>query len=187
MGTNRCQSSSFDGWPSSVPTDDCGAGCFCKKRKTYSRSNPPRNERTRYFLSFWISKRPMEDIRGGQKLHQQILCTANKHWLWSIYSSFSFLRDEESFRWGFNVFKKNLGESPSIIFTDSDSAMKAAIAAEWPEAIHRLCIFHLFKNFYEHCRKVFAGRELEWSNIARRWWRLCKKSDSTFVPDLYSR
>jgi hypothetical protein len=93
--------------------------------------------------------------------------------------------DEETSRWGFNVFKKNLGESPSIIFTDSDAAMKAAIAKEWPDTIHLLCIFHLFKNFYEHCRKAFAGREQEWSDIARHWWRLCKKSDSRFVPDFY--
>ena len=96
------------------------------------------------------------------------------------------VEDEESFRWGFSVFTKNLGESPSIIFTDSDPAMKAAIAKEWPETIHLLCIFHLFKNFYEHCKKAFMGRDQEWSDIARRWWRLCKKSDSRFVPDFYS-
>ena len=32
----------------------------------------------------------------------------------------------------------------------------------------------------------FIGRDEEWSNFACRWWRLCNKSDSGFVPDFYA-
>jgi hypothetical protein len=82
---------------------------------------------------------------------------------------------------GFRVFKKNLHSSPSIFFTDYIPAMKDAIAKEWPDTTHLLYIFHLYKNFCEHCRKVFTGKEEQWREICWRWWRLCKKSNSRFV------
>ena len=57
------------------------------------------------------------------------------------------VKDEESFSLGRQCLHEKLGESLSVFFTDSNPAIKAAIAKEWPETIHLLCILHLFKNF----------------------------------------
>ena len=85
--------------------------------------------------------------------------------------------DESSFDWVFRRFSALFGTQPAVVFTDSDKAMAAAILKAWPNAVHLLCTFHLFKNFYENIHPLFAGKNDEWHFVANWWWRLCKHSD----------
>ena len=85
--------------------------------------------------------------------------------------------DEESFTWVFKCFSESFQHPPVVVFTDSDLAMDKAIPLAWPDAVHLLCTFHLFKNFYENMRPLFVNRKEDWQEAASRWWKLCKISD----------
>jgi hypothetical protein len=63
--------------------------------------------------------------------------------------------------------------------------MAKAIAEIWPSAVHLLCIFHLYKNFYEHVRKHFGKKSEQWIAIASMWWKLCLNSDSSLQETFY--
>jgi hypothetical protein len=91
----------------------------------------------------------------------------------------SFVRseDEASFTWAFEKFQNSFILHPVVVFTDSDAAMAAAIKVAWPNTTHLLCTFHLWKNFWEHIRPLFVGKDNDFRTIADCWWRLCKSSD----------
>jgi hypothetical protein len=65
--------------------------------------------------------------------------------------------DEDHFAWGFAKFQEMFGSAPNVIFTDSDPAMALALAAVWPETVHLLCTFHIWKNFWQHIHPLFVG------------------------------
>jgi len=49
-----------------------------------------------------------------------------------------------TFRWLFSTFRACMGgKAPVSIITDQDAAMRAAIELEFPDAIHRNCLFHI--------------------------------------------
>ncbi|NJL17739.1 MAG: hypothetical protein HC938_11620 [Nitrospira sp.] len=89
--------------------------------------------------------------------------------------------DEDMFHWVFENFAALFGSAPEVIFTDSDKAMANAIKAEWPTTKHLLCTWHLYKNFYEHFRSLFAGKnnKVKWNEVCDIFWQLCKLSDVT--------
>ena len=45
------------------------------------------------------------------------------------------------------------------------------------KSLHLLCTFHLLKNFWQHLRKLFVGKEDLWRTVSDMWWRLCKTSN----------
>ena len=96
-----------------------------------------------------------------------------------LASSFVRSEDEASFTWTFKNFQDSFQSSPVVLFTDSDAAMAAATKGAWPNTIHLLCTFHLWKNFWEHIRPLFFGKgdNNAWQTISDLWWRLCKTSD----------
>jgi hypothetical protein len=94
-----------------------------------------------------------------------------------LAGSFVSAEDEESFTWAYKQFQKSFLSTPVVLFTDSDAAMAAASKAAWPETIHLLCTFHLWKNFWHHIRKLYVGKEDMWRTVSDMWWRLCKTSD----------
>lgn len=52
-------------------------------------------------------------------------------------------KDTDSYRWVFKQLKQQLnGMVPSVIFSDGDLAIAAAIAAEFPDTQHCLCLWH---------------------------------------------
>jgi hypothetical protein len=64
------------------------------------------------------------------------------------------------------------------MFTDSDAAMKAAIAQVFYTTIHLLCIFHLWKNFYAHIMPLIRYSNMEdRQRVTKMFWRLAKDSD----------
>ncbi|KAH6813241.1 hypothetical protein C2S51_022259 [Perilla frutescens var. frutescens] len=61
----------------------------------------------------------------------------------------AFLTDEkiDTFEWLFEVFKKSMKlKCPITIFTDQDHAITNALSKAFPDARHRLCIWHLYQN-----------------------------------------
>jgi hypothetical protein len=84
--------------------------------------------------------------------------------------------DKESFEWVFRAFLKAFVFSPSVIFTDGDQAMKAAIASVFPDSAHLLCVYHLSLNLSKHFRGLLGGRFKEFSN---RFWKICLETDSS--------
>jgi MULE transposase domain len=85
------------------------------------------------------------------------------------------------FHWVFENFAALFGSAPEVIFMDSDKEMVKAIKAEWPNTKQFLCTWHLYKNFYEHFRSLFAGKKKKskWNEVCNLFWQLCKLSDVT--------
>jgi MULE transposase domain len=75
-----------------------------------------------------------------------------------IAASFLLSESTDMFSWVFGQFTDLVGEGPQTIFTDSDPAMALAIKTTWPSTTHLLCIFHLWKNFFEHISGLFKGQ-----------------------------
>ncbi|XP_026384033.1 protein FAR1-RELATED SEQUENCE 5-like [Papaver somniferum] len=70
----------------------------------------------------------------------------------------ALLYDEtaETFMWLFDTFAETMsGKKPKSIFTDQDAAMAKALASQWPESRHRLCIWHMFQNAAKHLSHEF--------------------------------
>ncbi|CAB1108529.1 unnamed protein product [Ectocarpus sp. CCAP 1310/34] len=47
----------------------------------------------------------------------------------------------------------------SVILTDADLAMTAAIASCWPGTLHLHCLWHVFKNVLKNCSSSFANND----------------------------
>ena len=47
------------------------------------------------------------------------------------------------------------GKAPKSMITDQDAAMKAAIELEYPETIHRNCLFHIVSKAEVYCEPAF--------------------------------
>ncbi|KAH6780607.1 hypothetical protein C2S52_011844 [Perilla frutescens var. hirtella] len=51
--------------------------------------------------------------------------------------------DNESYSWVFEKFLKCMGNSPGMIITDQDPALKIAVEQSFPDSKHRLCMWHI--------------------------------------------
>ena len=95
-----------------------------------------------------------------------------------LAATFLLNENEESFAWAFSKFA-SVFSKPATIFTDQDLAMDQALKVEWPNTVHVLCSFHIWKNFYKHIKPLFAakGAGKKFSVVAGKFWSLCKCSD----------
>jgi hypothetical protein len=96
-----------------------------------------------------------------------------------LATSLLMKESENTFEWVCRAFSKAFGQDPVVVFTDSDPATAPAMALAWPDTVHLLCTFHLYKNFYEHIHPLFVQRPNEWKTAASSWWTLCKNSDES--------
>ncbi|XP_062011757.1 protein FAR1-RELATED SEQUENCE 5-like [Rosa rugosa] len=72
----------------------------------------------------------------------------------------ALLYDEttESFRWLFETFLSAMSsKQPITILTDQSAAMAKAIKDVFPQATHRLCVWHLYQNAAKNLSHVFHG------------------------------
>ncbi|TVU19215.1 hypothetical protein EJB05_35353, partial [Eragrostis curvula] len=78
----------------------------------------------------------------------------------SIQLGCGFLRNEktESFVWLFERFKIACGV-PAYIITDQAAAIAAAIEKVFPEAVHRLCRWHIMENVRKHMGAFLSGNK----------------------------
>ncbi|KAL4318052.1 hypothetical protein GQ457_18G005870 [Hibiscus cannabinus] len=76
----------------------------------------------------------------------------------SVIFGAALLYDEtcNTFIWLFDSFLKSMsGKKPITILTDQDAAMAKALASQWPETCHRLCVWHMYQNAAKHLSDVF--------------------------------
>ncbi|KAH6782166.1 hypothetical protein C2S51_007459 [Perilla frutescens var. frutescens] len=88
-----------------------------------------------------------------------IFVGVNHHKQTIIFAA-ALLFDEtaSTFMWLFDSFAKAMSEKkPVTILTDQDAAMAKALASQWPETYHRLCIWHIYQNAAIHLSHVFAS------------------------------
>ncbi|XP_061999190.1 protein FAR1-RELATED SEQUENCE 5-like [Rosa rugosa] len=83
----------------------------------------------------------------------------NHHKQTTLFSA-ALLYDEttKSFRWLFETFLSAMsGKQPITILTDQSVAMARAIKDVFPQATHRLCVWHLYQNAAKNLSHVFHG------------------------------
>ena len=86
--------------------------------------------------------------------------------------------------WAMRCFHKFFKKKPSSIWTDSAIGLIQAVAkmcepgGPWEGSNHCLCIFHVFKNLYEHLHCLYAKKPDAWNACTNLFWKLAK------VPDL---
>ncbi|GJU22000.1 FAR1-related sequence 5-like protein [Tanacetum coccineum] len=51
----------------------------------------------------------------------------------------------KSYKWLLQSFKKAFFADPQVVVTDQDASMKQAVEAEFPNARHRLCMWHIMQ------------------------------------------
>ncbi|GJX90662.1 FAR1-related sequence 9-like protein, partial [Tanacetum coccineum] len=74
-----------------------------------------------------------------------VLFTAIDHHRRSVTVGSGLLKKEtaEAYGWLLRAFRKAFVRAPNIVVTDQDGAMRLAVAAEFPESKHRLCMWHI--------------------------------------------
>ncbi|GJY39199.1 FAR1-related sequence 5-like protein, partial [Tanacetum coccineum] len=73
----------------------------------------------------------------------------------------------EAYGWLLRAFKKAFVRAPNIVVTDQDGAMRHAIAAEFPESKHRLCMCHIMQKIPAKFKRFI---------LTRAWYKM------VFVP-----
>ena len=77
----------------------------------------------------------------------------------TIIFGVALLYDEtfETFMWLFDSFQKTMfGKKPQTILTDQDTTMAKALASQWPETHHRLCVWHMYQNAAKNLKEEFG-------------------------------
>ena len=104
---------------------------------------------------------------------------------------------EDMFEWSFRCFASVFKTAPLNIYTDGDEKIATAIRTmqepvidgssrlpgPWADAHHRLCVFHLSKNFFKHIKPLFGADMDGWRKAINKFWRIAKESDSGSLQD----
>ncbi|KAH6757657.1 hypothetical protein C2S52_023351 [Perilla frutescens var. hirtella] len=67
--------------------------------------------------------------------------------------------DNESYSWVFEKFLKCMGNSPGMIITDQDPALKIAVEQSFPDSRHRLCMWHIMMKVPEKAPRTLRKDE----------------------------
>ena len=102
---------------------------------------------------------------------------------------------EFMFEWAFRCFATVFKTPPLNFYSDGDEKIANAIKTlqepatddsgtrpgPWAGVNHRLCVYHLSKNFFKHIKPLF-GSDLEgWKESIDLFWKIAKESDSRSV------
>ncbi|KAL9671337.1 hypothetical protein QQ045_008905 [Rhodiola kirilowii] len=100
-------------------------------------------------------------------------------------------KDVDSCTWLLTCFKKLLEREPSVIVTDQDASMKAAIPTIFPSSRHRFCMWHITKKlqvkvdiskykesgFLNSINVEIWGEYNVCKEFEEAWWELITKYD----------
>ena len=93
-------------------------------------------------------------------------------------------KKDDDYLWAFRCFASFFRFPPIMFCSDSEQAILNALgkmcAADGPWEtlkLQVLCIFHIWKGFYEHIHPLFVNAAEAWKVLANRFWRLVKQSD----------
>ncbi|KAG0467708.1 hypothetical protein HPP92_018700 [Vanilla planifolia] len=123
--------------------------------------------------TFWADPRSLEDYNyfgdvvcldttfkfNGQCRPFASFVGVNHHKQITIFGA-AFLYDEgiESFKWLFSTFKIAMhGKLPTTILTDESAVISSALAAVWPESMHRLCVWQIYHSCMKQLNHVFQS------------------------------
>ncbi|GJV36657.1 FAR1-related sequence 5-like protein [Tanacetum coccineum] len=95
----------------------------------------------------------------------------------------------EAYGWLLRAFKKAFVRPPNIVVTDQDGAMRLAVAAEFPESKHRLCMWHIMQkipakivsriyddtNFKDKFGKIVCNMFIRPEEFEDRWNKLMEE------------
>ncbi|GKD46052.1 FAR1-related sequence 5-like protein [Tanacetum coccineum] len=71
------------------------------------------------------------------------------------YKEFDDIKETaKAYGWLLRAFRKAFVRPSNIVVTDQDGAMRLAVAAEFPESKHRLCMWHIMQKIPTKCFKV---------------------------------
>jgi len=85
-------------------------------------------------------------------------------------------QDTESFSWLLKSFKEFTGVQPSVIMTDGDAAIAAAVRIEWQSTTHLLCIWHIIaKNVKSNMKPYLHEGNLR--KLQNKLWAYSLKED----------
>ena len=107
----------------------------------------------------------------------------------TVILAFSLLKyeDEEQIEWAFRCFSEIFRVAPATLLTDGAASIEAAFNAcagvgdVFEHCIHQLCVFHIWKNFYQHVHPILMGNQDIWRKVCHMFWRLAKISDGAFA------
>ncbi|GJR26820.1 FAR1-related sequence 5-like protein [Tanacetum coccineum] len=109
----------------------------------------------------------------------------------------------KAYGWLFRDFKKAFVRALNIVVTDQDGAMRLAVAAEFPESKHRLCMWHIiiyddtyFKDkFGKIIWNMFIGPEEfedrwnklmeEFNLVNHKWLSMMYRLRSSWIPAFF--
>ena len=67
---------------------------------------------------------------------------------------------KDIFTWLFKSLSKATGGlMPTLLYTDADPAMIAAVNDSWPTTKHHFCLFHIRKNLEKHFLSKYRGEK----------------------------
>ncbi|KAL9672726.1 hypothetical protein QQ045_028978 [Rhodiola kirilowii] len=111
--------------------------------------------------------------------------------------------DVDSYTWLLTCFKKLSERDPSVIVTDQDAAMKAAIATIFPFSRHQFCMWKIIEKlqakvgiskyresrFLNSIKAVIWGEYNDCKEFEEAWWDLITKYDlhaNRWLANMYS-
>ena len=123
-------------------------------------------------------------MHGTNNLDFKLCCfvSVNKHGTTVIFGFCLLMHGgHDDFVWAFEHFTKTFS-TPRVLFTDSDGRMASACIYVFGQAcVHLLCIFHLWKNFYQHLHCLYQHKGARWREVARIFWRENLRVIQTFT------
>ena len=94
------------------------------------------------------------------------------------------IEDTAHILWSFECFHAVFKVKPAILVTDEGAPILAAFDAfsqrpgfGWDGVFHRLCIFHLSKNFWNHVSPLVNDRA-KFHQLTNLFWKICKQTDA---------
>ncbi|KAH6771127.1 hypothetical protein C2S52_015930 [Perilla frutescens var. hirtella] len=89
-----------------------------------------------------------------------------------VYFGVSLLsgEDNESYSWVFEKFLKCMGNSPGMIITDQDPALKIAVEQSFPDSRHRLCMWHIMMKVPEKAPRMLRKDESFMKRLSDAVW-----------------
>ena len=107
----------------------------------------------------------------------------------TVILAFALLKyeDEAQIEWAFRCFADTFRVAPATLLTDGAASIEAAFNActgegdVFQHTKHLLCVFHIWKNFYQHLHPILIGDQDIWRRVCHMFWRLAKISDAAFA------
>ncbi|KAF8408600.1 hypothetical protein HHK36_004663 [Tetracentron sinense] len=175
------------------------------------------NEEQRLRNVFWVDAKSRHDyinfgdvisfdttyVRNKYKMPFAPIIGVNHHSQFMLLGC-ALIADESTstFVWLMQTWLRAMGgQAPTVIITDQDKAMKAAIAEVFPDARHCFCLWHILRKIPENLGHVTKRHDdfmtkfnkciyRSWTDeqFEKRWWKLIDRfelKENEWIQSLY--